>query len=78
MVQKYPAKKKLWGSKVDEIAFLLVITVHVYFEGMNRQEGVEIKAWEWLQQNRNTKIGRKACSEVFVNLYVTDYKEIYR
>ena len=49
MVQKYPAKKKLWGSKVDEIAFLLVITVHVYFVGMNRYEGVEIKAWEWLQ-----------------------------
>ena len=23
MVQKYSAKKKLWGSKVDEIAFLL-------------------------------------------------------
>ncbi len=36
MVQNYPAKKKLWGSKVDEIAFLLVITVHVYFVGMKR------------------------------------------
>ncbi len=27
LVQKYSAKKILWGSKVDEIAFLLVITV---------------------------------------------------
>ena len=27
MVQKYPAKKKVWGSKVDEIAFLLVVGV---------------------------------------------------
>ena len=36
MVQKYTAKKKLWGSKVDEIGFLLVITVHVYSVGMNR------------------------------------------
>jgi hypothetical protein len=36
MVQKYPAKKKLLGFKVDEIAFLLVITVHVYFVGMKR------------------------------------------
>ncbi len=34
MVQNSPAKKKLWGSKVDEIAFMLVITVHVYFVGM--------------------------------------------
>ena len=49
MVQKYPAKKKLLGSKVDEIAFLLVITVHVYFVGMKRYEGVEIKARERLQ-----------------------------
>ena len=51
MVKKYLAKKKLWGSKVDEIAFLLVITVHVhvYFVGMKREEGVEIKAREWLQ-----------------------------
>ncbi len=34
MVQKYPAKKKVWGSKDDddEIAFLLVITVqHVTY-----------------------------------------------
>ncbi len=36
MVQKYTAKKKLWGSKVDEIAFLLGITVQVYFVGMKR------------------------------------------
>ena len=49
MVQKYPAKKKLWGSKVDEIAFLLVITVHVYFEGKKRWEGVENKARGWLE-----------------------------
>jgi hypothetical protein len=27
MVQNYPAKNKLWGSKVDEIGFLLVIPV---------------------------------------------------
>jgi hypothetical protein len=37
---KYGAKlysqKKVVGSKVDEIAFLLVITVHVYFVGIKR------------------------------------------
>ena len=33
---KLPSQKKVMGSKVDEIAFLLVITVHVYFVGMNR------------------------------------------
>ncbi len=27
MVPNYPAEKKLWGSKVDEIAFLLGISV---------------------------------------------------
>ncbi len=37
---KYDAKlssqKKLWGSKVDEIGFLLGISVHGYFVVMNR------------------------------------------
>ncbi len=36
MVQKDPAKKKLWGSKVDEIGFMLVFLVHVNFVGMKR------------------------------------------
>ncbi len=49
MVQNDPAKKKLWGSKVDEIVFLLGIPVFIHFARMKRQEGVRIKAQEWLQ-----------------------------
>jgi hypothetical protein len=37
-----------------------------------------MKARGWLQYNRNTKIGRIACSKVFVNLNITNYKGIYR
>ncbi len=36
MVQNDAAKKKFWGSKVDEIGFLLVFSVHVKFVGMKR------------------------------------------
>jgi len=50
--------------------------VHGDFGGMKSQEGVGIKAREWLQQNCNTKIGRVACSQVFVNLNITDNKGI--
>ncbi len=49
MVQNDPAKKKLWGSKVDEIVFLLGIPVYMDFARMKRQEGVETKARGWLQ-----------------------------
>ena len=82
MVQNDPAKKKLWGSKVDEIeiVFLLGIPVYIHFARIKRQEGVGvgITARGWLQWNRNTKIGRIACSQVFVNLNITDYKGNYR
>jgi hypothetical protein len=45
MVQNAPAKKKLWGSKVDEIVFLLGCwgfryKVYIHFARMKRQEGV--------------------------------------
>ncbi len=46
MVQNYQAKKRLSGSKVDEIGFLLGIPVHVDIARMNWQEGVGIKARE--------------------------------
>ncbi len=51
MVQNDPAKTKLWGSKVDEIVFLLGIPVYISmdFARMKRQEGVETKARGWLQ-----------------------------
>ena len=52
--------------------------MHGDFGGMKSQEGVGIKARGWLQYNRNTKIGRMACSQVVVNLNITDYKGIYR
>jgi hypothetical protein len=78
MVQNDPAKKKLWGSKVDEIVFLLGIPVYIHFARIKRQEGVGIKARGWLQWNCNTTIGRIACSQVFVNLNKTDYKGNYR
>ena len=54
MVQNDPAKKKLWGSKVDMIVFLLGIPVYIHFARMKRHEGVGIKAREWLQTDRNT------------------------
>ena len=60
MVQNDPAKKKLWGSKVDEIGFLLVFSVHGDFEEFSLQEGVGIKTREGFQSNRNTKIGKVA------------------
>ena len=49
MVQNDPAKKRLWGSKVDEIVFLLGIPVYIDFARMKRQEEVGIKARGWLQ-----------------------------
>ena len=44
--------------------------MHGDFGGMKSQEGVGIKAREWLQLNCNTKIGRIACCQVFVNLNI--------
>ena len=32
-----------------------------------------MKARRWLRSNRNTKIGRIGCSQVFVNLNITNY-----
>ncbi len=51
MVENGPAKKKLWlwGSKVDEIVFLLGVPVYIHFARMKRQEGVGMKARGWLQ-----------------------------
>ena len=43
------AKKKLWGSKVDEIGFQLVIPVHVNIVRMKWQEGEGIKSREGSQ-----------------------------
>ena len=53
------------------IAILLGISVHGQFLRMKRQEGVQIKAHGWLQSNRNTKIGKKASSPVYPDLYIT-------
>ena len=41
---------------------------YVRFGDLKRHEGVGMKAQRWLQYNRNTKIGRIGCSQVFVNL----------
>jgi hypothetical protein len=46
---KLSSQKKVMGSKVDEIGFLLGIPVHVHFARMNRQEGIGIKARGGLQ-----------------------------
>ncbi len=48
--------------------------MHGDFGGIKSPEGVGIKARGCLQKNRNTEIGRIACSQVFVNLNITDYK----
>ncbi len=41
MVQNDPAKKKLRGSKADEIVFLLgILSVYIHFTRIKGQEGV--------------------------------------
>ncbi len=56
------------------IAILLGISVHGHFLRMKRQEGVQIKAHGWLQSSRNTKIDKIASSQVYSDLYLTDYQ----
>ena len=78
MVQNDPAKKKLLGSKVFFLSFLLGKSVQGVFVDLKSHEGVGMKARGWFQKNRNTKIGRIECSEVFVNLNITDSEGNYR
>jgi hypothetical protein len=51
MVQNDPAKKKLLGSKVEILSFLLGKSVQVQgiFVDPKTHEGVGMKAREWLQ-----------------------------
>ena len=78
MVQNDPAKKKLLGSKVEILSFLLGKSVQGLFVDPKTHEGVGMKARGWLQKNRNTKIGWIGCSQVFVNLNITNYNRKYR
>ena len=49
MVQNDPAKKKLLGSKVKYLSFLLGNSVQAIFGDLKRHEGVGMKARGWLQ-----------------------------
>ena len=49
MVQNDPAKKKLLGSKVEFLSFLLGKSVYGVFVDVKRHEGVGMKARGWLQ-----------------------------
>jgi hypothetical protein len=74
MVQNDPAKKKLWGPKVDEIVFLLGIPVYIHFARIKRQERVGIKARGWLQWNRNTSENRS--DSMFLGICEPQYNGI--
>ncbi len=75
---KRTSQKKLLGPEVEILAFQLDKSLQGLFVDLQIQEGVGIKAWGWLQQNRNMKIGRIGCSQVLVNLDITNYNGNYR
>ncbi len=51
---------------------MLVIWVPDYFGCIDEQEVVGIRAREWLEWNRHTKIGRIAYSKMNPDLNITD------
>ncbi len=78
MVQNEPAKKKVIRVQSCDFGILAGKSVQGLFVDLKKHEGVGMKARRWLQSNRNTKIGRIGCSQVFANVNITDYKGNYR
>ncbi len=76
MVQKAPAKKKLWGSKVDEIVFLLAAAgdsgIHTLCThektGRSRNEGTVMVAIESQHENRSESMFTGICEPQYNGL----------